>query len=196
MQTFWKGAVAATALALSPLAATAADAAVFIFETDEIFSYGELGDEQNEVYTIDVGANASVIGIGWDVTLFADSPSWLGEMVVAFGSTASYELFLTPAIGDDFPGTATYSSDGVVDLVGIGLDFTVGADGLLQLEFFEDFDDFPEDWDGIWESGALTIVTADTGVVPEPATWAMMIAGFGLVGLAARRRRLQPATAR
>lgn len=26
-------------------------------------------------------------------------------------------------------------------------------------------------------------------VVPEPATWAMMIAGFGLVGFAARRRR-------
>lgn len=27
------------------------------------------------------------------------------------------------------------------------------------------------------------------GVVPEPATWAMMIAGFGLVGFTARRRR-------
>ncbi len=27
------------------------------------------------------------------------------------------------------------------------------------------------------------------GVVPEPATWAMLIAGFGLVGVASRRRR-------
>jgi hypothetical protein len=27
------------------------------------------------------------------------------------------------------------------------------------------------------------------GVIPEPATWAMLIAGFGLVGAAARRRR-------
>ncbi|MFN7175352.1 MAG: PEPxxWA-CTERM sorting domain-containing protein, partial [Thermaurantiacus sp.] len=27
------------------------------------------------------------------------------------------------------------------------------------------------------------------GVIPEPATWAMLIAGFGLVGGAARRRR-------
>jgi len=25
--------------------------------------------------------------------------------------------------------------------------------------------------------------------VPEPATWAMLIAGFGLVGVSARRRR-------
>lgn len=27
------------------------------------------------------------------------------------------------------------------------------------------------------------------GIVPEPATWAMLIAGFGIVGVAARRRR-------
>ena len=31
-----------------------------------------------------------------------------------------------------------------------------------------------------WEGGA--------GGVPEPATWAMLIVGFGLVGAAARRR--------
>lgn len=31
------------------------------------------------------------------------------------------------------------------------------------------------------------------GVVPEPASWAMMIAGFGLVGVTARRRRRLPA---
>ena len=29
--------------------------------------------------------------------------------------------------------------------------------------------------------------------VPEPATWAMLIAGFGAVGFAARRRRAVPA---
>jgi hypothetical protein len=34
-----------------------------------------------------------------------------------------------------------------------------------------------------------TLVISDpNGVIPEPATWAMMIAGFGLVGFAARRR--------
>ena len=33
------------------------------------------------------------------------------------------------------------------------------------------------------------------GVIPEPATWAMMIAGFGLVGFAARRRRTVVTTA-
>ncbi len=32
------------------------------------------------------------------------------------------------------------------------------------------------------------ISSIDTGAVPEPATWAMMVAGFGLVGAAVRRR--------
>lgn len=34
-----------------------------------------------------------------------------------------------------------------------------------------------------------------SGVVPEPATWAMLIAGFGLVGAAARRRRASAVSA-
>lgn len=35
----------------------------------------------------------------------------------------------------------------------------------------------------------LTATTAQAAAVPEPATWAMMIAGFGLVGSSMRRRR-------
>ncbi len=37
-------------------------------------------------------------------------------------------------------------------------------------------------------SGYTDGTIAVTNAVPEPATWAMMIAGFGLVGFAARRR--------
>ncbi len=36
---------------------------------------------------------------------------------------------------------------------------------------------------------AATGTFAAVNIVPEPATWAMLIAGFGLVGFAARRRR-------
>ncbi len=40
-----------------------------------------------------------------------------------------------------------------------------------------------------WNQGLVTGFNETTGAVPEPATWAMMIAGFGIVGLAMRRRR-------
>ncbi|HWW65863.1 MAG TPA: PEPxxWA-CTERM sorting domain-containing protein [Sphingomonadaceae bacterium] len=42
------------------------------------------------------------------------------------------------------------------------------------------------DRDDGFKLGGLTLSTV--GAVPEPATWAMMIAGFGLVGAAMRRR--------
>jgi hypothetical protein len=38
------------------------------------------------------------------------------------------------------------------------------------------------------------VLPPPVGAIPEPATWAMLIAGFGLVGAAARRRR-SPVTA-
>jgi len=37
--------------------------------------------------------------------------------------------------------------------------------------------------------GPGEVVIASTGAVPEPATWAMLIAGFGLVGATLRQRR-------
>ena len=46
--------------------------------------------------------------------------------------------------------------------------------------------------DGAFEAGAydaVTLTNAIPGGVPEPASWALMIAGFGLVGAAARRRK-------
>lgn len=43
--------------------------------------------------------------------------------------------------------------------------------------------------DGGEVAGGWTLnITTDAGAVPEPATWAMMIGGFGMVGGAMRRR--------
>ena len=43
---------------------------------------------------------------------------------------------------------------------------------------------------GEQSSGRVTVsVAGATGAVPEPATWAMMLAGFGIIGGAMRRRQ-------
>jgi hypothetical protein len=48
------------------------------------------------------------------------------------------------------------------------------------------------DFRGIPNGSSLTIsAVAVTGAVPEPATWATMLAGFGGVGFAIRRRKLK-----
>ena len=44
------------------------------------------------------------------------------------------------------------------------------------------------------QGGNVTTFSATTTAVPEPATWALMLLGFGGIGMAMRRRR-QPVLA-
>jgi hypothetical protein len=158
----------------------------FVFDVTGIQSIGAAGNPDNETRSLNIGANAHVIGIGWDITLTAFDPSWLSELVVSFGSSSSTFIDLTPGVGFDDPGTASFTSEGVIDLVGLGFDFNVDADGMLHMEFFEGFDDASVAIDGLWKSGALTIQTA---AVPEPGTYAMMLLGLAAMGGLARRRK-------
>ena len=47
------------------------------------------------------------------------------------------------------------------------------------------------DTQGRGVSNAQVFATGVRGAVPEPATWAMMLLGFGAIGMASRRRRAQ-----
>lgn len=46
---------------------------------------------------------------------------------------------------------------------------------------------------GLEDMTFRTLIDTAAGPVPEPASWALLIAGFGLTGAAMRRRRLAPA---
>ena len=148
-----------------------------------IFSNEELGSAQNEFRLLNIGAGSHVIGIGWDVGLYADTPSWLSEMGVDFSNSTGGGFSLFPGFGDSNPGSGDYMSNGIEDLIGAGNDFFVGMDGSLRLEFFEAFNDYVGDWDGRWDRGTLSVL-----VVPEPTSAAMVLLALLAAGATTRRR--------
>jgi hypothetical protein len=179
---FVKAAAMGTALAFALPASS--QAATLVVDLVDVFTYDEFLDPDNIVEFYNIGAFSEVVGVAFDIEVYADDPSYLSEAFIAFTDSAiTTGVFLTPGIGDDFPGTGTYSDS--ADLTALGLNFLVGADGLLRLEYAEGYDDFVDDWDGIL-NGTITFTYA-AAAVPEPASWAMMIAGFGLIGSAMRR---------
>lgn len=159
-----------------------------VVDVTGIGSYGVLGDSENTVINLNLGALATVTGVSYDLIVNAYTPSWLSEIQLQFTDSNSVNgLSFTPGFGQDKTGPLSTSDS--VDLVGYGLSFNVGADGILRLEFAEAHDDGPG-VDGRWESGTLTFVYDDhVSAVPEPETYAMMLMGLLFIGAIARRRR-------
>ena len=69
----------------------------------------------------------------------------------------------------------------------------LGSDGRLALLGNGPLDFAADDAGG---SGWVTVTEAAAAVVPEPASWALMILGFGLAGAALRRRSVATAMVR
>lgn len=125
-----------------------------------------------------------ITGIGWDVNISTFGDSWLSEATMRFEDA----LYLTVGAGDDFAGSASYSSGGILDLTSLTtpLDFFLSADNILDIEFFESFDDVENAIDAIY--GAGSTLTIQYELVPAPGALAIL----GLSGLVASRRRRLP----
>ncbi|RTL39507.1 MAG: PEP-CTERM sorting domain-containing protein [Burkholderiales bacterium] len=177
-------AAAAASLAVAALTAQADTVVVNVTGAQSINLQGEAG---NTVWLVNVGANAVLNAMNWQVSLNAFSPSSLSEMQVSFGNSAGTDLVtLAPGLADLVSGSGNYS--GTLDLSAFGL--AVGADGLLRIEFSEAYKDFAVGVaEGQWTSGTLSF---DVSAVPEPATPALALLGLALVSAQVRRRRAKP----
>jgi hypothetical protein len=136
----------------------------------------------------------TLVGYQWDATdLLISFPTTLAP---GASDTLTYTTTVTSYTSDECDGACTLVAyAGFGDPIGKGggggnnrqivspdLDPTLGADGVE----YGAFGFAPP----TFSNGDLDLptVTLPAGVVPEPASWGLMLAGFGGVGLALRRR--------
>ena len=170
------------AIAALAFAGFTAHAATVVVDVTGAQSINALGETGNVVRFVDIGANALLTSLDWTVTLNAVAPSALSEMLVSFGRSDGADMIsFSPDAFDGFSGAGSYT--GTLDLTGLGVG--AGADGLLRVEFNEEFKDFAVGVaEGQWVSGSLTF---GVSAVPEPGSVSLALLGLGVVGACTRR---------
>lgn len=154
---------------------------VLSVDISNVSTNAAFGSALNEVYTYNLAPNAQVVGVSWDLDIETIGASYLSEARFDFTDSAiTTGVSLTAAVGEDAPGAGNFSSGGFLSLVDAELDFAVGADGVLRIEFWEGFVDNAGAGDAIL-NGNISFQY----VVPAPGAFAVL----GLGGLVATRRR-------
>ncbi len=122
----------------------------------------------SQVFTSDF---VGLLGIAFEDPFYGNGVSSEAVTDPLFGLDVEIENFdpLRPVVGADYTTPVTYTVDPSDILYGL---FAIHDATFTNLEF-----------------GYLIPQTVSVSSVPEPASWALMIAGFGAVGLALRRRR-------
>ena len=138
----------------------------------------------NTVLTFNVTPGSLVNAISYNLTLATVGESWLSEATISFLNSNGDGVVLSPGFGVGNSGVGTYAGSAL--LSDLGLSFNVGADGLLIVEFYENFDDVEFAADANWTAGSVTL--ANIGLVPEPSTYGLMALGLLAVAGAARRK--------
>ena len=168
-------------------------------------SWDTWNSSNNEIFAEVLGAGAQVTGVGWDLTIATvpETGSWLWDAVISLYSSHPDSFFLdvSPGAGDG-PGTADYSSGGVIDLGSVPPpdgpipNLPIGTDGELLLQLWEDPDDVADAVDADYTRGTFTI--AYIGGEPVPAvplsvlTWlALLLLGSGAWLISRRTSRLR-----
>lgn len=213
---FLASAFAAAALAALAVPATAAtitndpvwDGSTFIvsFGAPDTTNYGQTflspGGNLNSL-TFQLGtANAGdfrVAVAGFDGNGVTGADLWSSGDIAYTGAGAySVNLDLATTLGDNYIAYLTIA--GVANpITGAAVGGTSGdtiADGAFR--FLNSNGAAPQPgqtWSSWYIPDMAFTASFGAAAVPEPATWGMMIAGFGLVGFATRRRRTMVAQA-
>ena len=158
------------------------------------FSIGTGGQEGiQEGYLGYFSRNGETHDVNGGYNPFAWSPGF--NQGGAFGASyVAYDLggdsrLMTGVFGVA-PGTHNVFVSGFLDLgSSFGADLDYGATGALRFAALPTGVSFTSE-SGVFRPGLLVLPGSGTGAVPEPASWALMIGGFGLAGATLRRRRL------
>ena len=176
--------------------------------------FGLLGIVATVTFGTSVSAQVSNVSYNTDVAVFDDQGVTFAAGFLDLGGPSPFDNFVTftEALAGTygFTLTTTNSGAGTPQAAAGDLDFTAawlsdGLGGTWNLFPDADNNDVNEDWGraGLFlPAGTYTLHIQGTrgsnasyeggiafAAVPEPATWAMMLIGFGAVGYSMRRRR-------
>ena len=176
--------VAAPALAQHPVTQDNPGAAIIVGSTDDIIAtyLGTSAAFSNDLFLQNTGQflfNNQETAVGTTVNL--------GSFAV--GTELIFRLFVRNT-GDNF-----YSGSPSRNVDGLG-HAAVENDYLVPGTTLVSFEDLPGAENQEFNDLSFSFTGTVAGAVPEPATWALMILGFGAVGGALRRRQATKATVR
>lgn len=152
---------------------------------------GNLGSDA-ATHILSTGPN-SIVSCQWDGT------ACFGDPVIASVS-GNYGMATMGLVGDAYSASfdvtvAPGASISLLNFAFVASDFggTTASDADLATSTAQSLIDHPY-LDGLTDDQIASIVNFHLGAVPEPASWATMLLGFGVVG-GVLRRRAQPGLA-